>query len=82
MEQLQSPIGRHKTVDELKSLLTPKEMNGDLYIDPIFDKTQRWCWTSDQRIEGGAWLVSFLHGGVTSFDFIEDSYVRAVRSIQ
>jgi len=72
---------RLPTVDELKSLLTPKEMNSDLYIDPIFDKTQIWCLTSDKRASGGAWSVLFDHGLVGWF--IDGSgYARAVRSIQ
>ena len=71
---------RLPTVDELKSLLTPKEMNGDLYIDPIFDKTQRWCWTSDNRASDGAWYVYFVNGYVYWYD--DNGYVRAVRSLQ
>jgi hypothetical protein len=72
---------RLPTVDELKSLLTPKEMNGDLFIDPIFDKTQRWCWTSDKRASGGVWLVDFYDGDVYWYDD-DRYYVRAVRSRQ
>jgi len=68
---------RLPTVDELKLLLTPKEMNGDLYINPLFDKTQKWCWTSDTRASGGAWLVYFLYGDV-SWRY-DNLYVRAVR---
>jgi len=72
---------RLPTVDELKSLLTPKAMNGDLYIDPIFDKTQRYCWTSDQHASGGAWRVSFGYGSVY-WSIDDNGYVRAVRSLQ
>jgi len=72
---------RLPTVDELKSLLTPKEMNGDLYINPIFDKTQRYCWTSDQRASGGACYVNFYRGGV-GWNYDGNYYVRAVRSRQ
>ncbi len=31
---------RLPTLEELASLMEPKEMNGDLYIDPIFNKKQ------------------------------------------
>jgi len=66
-------------VDELASLLEPEEKNGDLYIDPILDKKQRWCWTSVQRASGGAWFVNFSSGSVYR-DYLDDgSYVRAVR---
>jgi len=71
---------RLPTVDELKSLLTPKEMNGKFYIDPIFDKTQRWCWTSDKYASGGAWYVNFFIGYV-DWNYHDNSYVRAVRSL-
>ncbi len=62
---------RLPTIPELMSLLEPTEKNGDLYIDPIFDVTQRWCWSADKRlIEGGsssaAWGVYFYYGGVDS----------------
>jgi hypothetical protein len=71
---------RLPTVDELRSLLMPKKTNGDLYIVPLFDKTQRYCWTSDQRTSGGAWDVYFNFGDVHWDD--DAVYVRAVRSIQ
>jgi len=70
---------RLPTVDELASLLEPEEKNGDLYIDPIFDKEQRWCWTSDQRASGGAWLVRFYRGSVYRDGLGNVYYVRAVR---
>lgn len=71
---------RLPTVDELASLLEPAEKNGDLYINPIFDKKQRRCWASDQRAPGGAWLAYFYYGEVRS-DYLDLDvyYVRAVR---
>jgi len=73
---------RLPTIDELKSLLTLKEMNGNLYINPLFDKTQRWCWTSDKCASGGAWVVGFVNGDVGWGSLSDDGYARAVRSIQ
>jgi hypothetical protein len=70
---------RLPTVDELASLLEPEEKNGDLYIDPVFDKEQWWCWTSDQRASGGAWSVYFGGGDVRPGYLGHDRYVRAVR---
>ena len=70
---------RLPTVDELASLLEPEEKNGDLYIDPIFDKKQRWCWTSDQRASGGAWHVVFSSGLAYRDGLVSGHYVRAVR---
>ena len=70
---------RLPTVDELASLLEPEEKNGDLYIDPVFDRNQRWCWTADQRASGGAWFVHFNLGHVYPNFLVFDNYVRAVR---
>jgi hypothetical protein len=72
---------RLPTLDELKSLLTQEKQSNDLYINPIFDKTQLWCWTSDKRASGGAWYVYFSYGGVYWFNG-NVGCVRAVRSRQ
>jgi hypothetical protein len=75
---------RLPTLEEAMSLMEPEKKNGDLYLDPVFNKTQRWIWTSD-RVQGEswAWIVSFVSGPCYSdhFDF-SNYYVRAVRSIQ
>jgi hypothetical protein len=73
---------RLPTVDELKSLLMPEKQSDGLYINPIFGKTQRWCWTSDSRASGGAWHVGFPGGDVYWGSLGSDLYVRAVRSVQ
>jgi hypothetical protein len=70
---------RLPTVDELKLLLMQEKQSNSLYINPIFDEKQRWCWTSDQRTLGGAWYVDFNVGLVYWYDV--GYYVRAVRSL-
>ena len=77
------------TIPELMSLLEPEERNGYLYIAPIFDDKQRWCWSADLRQKKGegsaesAWLVDFTHGSVYGTYLSSDcSYVRVVRSRQ
>ncbi len=69
---------RMPTIDELVSLLEPEKQENELYINPIFDKKQMWCWSSDRRLSGGAWDVLF-DGGLVYWvgDF---SYVRCVRA--
>jgi hypothetical protein len=69
---------RLPTVEELMSLMENKKMNGDLYIDPVFNNKQRWCWTSDKRSSSSSWVVYFNYGYVYChlFDY---GYVRAVR---
>ncbi|MCI0512863.1 DUF1566 domain-containing protein [candidate division KSB1 bacterium] len=74
---------RLPTLEEAMSLMEPKRLYGDLYIDPVFDITQRWIWTVDPTTSGSAaaWVVSF-HGGYCNPDNLDlnDNYVRAVRS--
>jgi len=71
---------RLPTVDELKSLLTSDKQSNDLYINPIIDKAQRLCWTSDQRSFGRAWDVNFTVGSVHWSIYL--FYIRAVRSLK
>ena len=77
---------RLPTVEELTSLVKPEEKNSDLYIDPIFDTTQSYCWSADlMQIKGedsreSAWVVSFYGGHVRWNFFNYNNYVRAVRS--
>ncbi|MDM8540054.1 DUF1566 domain-containing protein [Desulfococcaceae bacterium HSG9] len=75
---------RLPTLEELASLLERQKMNGDLYIDPVFDKKQWWCWSSDtvEGSSGSAWVVYFGLGNVDSNDFDGVSYVRLVRAGQ
>ena len=64
---------RLPTLEEAMSLMEPENMNGDLYIDPVFDKKQAWIWTSDRSSASSAWVVAFSYGGCGG------SGVRAVR---
>ena len=71
---------RLPTLEELWSLLENKEMNGELLIDPVFDKTQIECWSADQRLSDSEWVVDF-HGAVYWVSLDDSNYVRAVRSV-
>ncbi len=71
---------RLPTVDELMSLLEPAKSSTDLYIDPMFDKTQSWCWTSDVRCHGTVWIVYFRYGHVNWNVIKFISFIRLVRS--
>lgn len=55
---------RLPTVEELMSLLEPEKQPNGLYITPIFDETQRWCWSADTWPSRSAWHVSFYFGNV------------------
>ena len=70
---------RLPTLEEAMSLMEPSEKNGYWYIDPVFDNTQKWIWTSDLKGASSAWVVSFSNGRCDYYDFYNGSSVRAVR---
>ncbi len=70
---------RLPTLNELISLLEKKKVDS-LYINPLFDRKQEWCWTSDTRTSGGDWDVNLYSGLVNWYYSDGGSYVRAVRS--
>lgn len=70
---------RIPTIAELVSLLEPEKTNGYLYISPLFDGKQQWCWSCDKRTKGSGWYIFFYSGNV-NWDFLDlDNYVRGVR---
>ena len=72
---------RMPTVEEASSLLEASEKNGNLYIDTVFDKKQRWLWTGDRCSSGGMWRVYFDDGYVDWGD-VSFLFVRPVRKIR
>ncbi len=68
---------RLPTLEEAMSLIEPKQY-GNLYIDPVFDRKQRWIWTLDKFSASSAWRVSFDLGGCFNLA-LRSIYVRAVR---
>jgi hypothetical protein len=71
---------RLPTLEEAMSLMESRKLRDDLYIDPVFDKTQWWIWTADKESAGRAWYVPFSHGGCHHYVVDDGHYVRAVRS--
>jgi len=69
---------RLPTLEELASLLKPKGEDG-LYIDPIFDRKQTWCWAADRSEGVGAWNVRFDLGRVRWYSKVYSHYVRVCR---
>ncbi len=43
---------RLPTIPELMSLIEPDKQTNDLYLNPIFDEKQWWCWSSDRMLSG------------------------------
>ncbi len=75
---------RLPTLEEEMSLMEPMGKSGGLNIDPVFENTQRWIWTSDVNSTSLAWPVNFVSGNCYTyvndyFDFTSGAYVRAVR---
>ncbi|MGH7450215.1 MAG: DUF1566 domain-containing protein [bacterium] len=66
-------------LQEAMSLMEPKK-HGELYLDPIFDRTQKVIWTVDKESAGRAWFVNFIIGSCDLVDVDSGRNVRAVRS--
>jgi len=76
---------RLPTIPELISLLEPEIESNRLFINPIFDAKQSWCWSADllPEAEGSAesaWNVSFDGGYVYWGNLGGYNDVRGVRS--
>ena len=70
---------RLPTLEEAMSLVEPTTSRDGLYINPIFDKKQKWIWTADKNSASRAWYVYF-GSGLCNFNDIDYYYhVRAVR---
>ncbi len=71
---------RLPTLKEAMSLMEPKINEASpLYVDPVFDKTQRLIWTSDKYSASRTWFVNFSLGNCDDFDVANIYHVRAVR---
>ena len=70
---------RLPTLEEAMSLMESRERD-DLYIDPVFDRTQRWIWTADKADSAGvAWVANFNLGYCGRSRVTNGFYVRVVR---
>jgi len=52
---------------------------GDLYLDTVFDRKQRWIWTSNLESAGVAWVAPFTHGSCNLYPVPGSRFVRVVR---
>ncbi len=71
---------RLPTIEELSSLLKSEKSEG-LYISPVFDRKQIFCWSSDKDNSGARWYVFFGGGTVWCDPYNFHGYVRLVRSM-
>ena len=72
---------RIPTVEELASLMERSWKNNDLFIDPVFDEKQRYCWSLDTNSRNKAWKANFHLGFFMDFPLTAQNYVRLVRSL-
>ncbi|MBD3338652.1 MAG: TIR domain-containing protein [Candidatus Lokiarchaeota archaeon] len=76
---------RLPTLEEAMSLMEPEQKNGKLYIESIFDMTQKHIWTpdevSDESNESRTWIVAFCSGSCYGDGASKESWVRAIRSL-
>lgn len=71
---------RLPTLDEAMTILETQKMNGELYIDPLFDQTNYLIWTADQLAGTGAWTVHYRDCFINIRGLENNIWVRAVRS--
>ena len=71
---------RIPTVEELASLMESSWKNGDLFIDPLFDRTQRHLWSLDTSRVNRAWKANLHLGFFMDFHVSDRNSVRLVRS--
>lgn len=72
---------RLPTLEEAMSLMEPTKKNGDLHIDPVFDRKQTGIWTASKTSQEQIWCVNFEFGQCDKCH-VGNFYVRAVRSGQ
>ena len=76
---------RLPTAEEAASLLESSKKYGGLYIDPVFDKQQRYIWTGDTKEGSDNVLSVYLDDGKVRWDAanaINRNFVRTVRTVK
>jgi len=63
----------------LRKLERSSKKNVKLYLDPVFDYTQRGIWTSDRESAERVWTVGLEFRSLLPFSVDDYAYVRAVR---
>jgi hypothetical protein len=73
---------RVPTIEELASLMESSWKNEDLFVDPVFDRAQRQCWSVDPKGMEAAWKANFHQGFLTDVSIHSRTHVRLVRTLQ
>ena len=69
---------RLPTVDELMSIVTRPSQGLDLCMEPVFDPSQKWLWSTDKRSFAAAWYLGMDLGFVSWQDMTGYYYVKGV----
>lgn len=72
---------RLPTLEEAISLMEPTEALGALFLDKIFDREQRFIWTSDRYSGSKVWAVDYFGGDVNRVGTYFEAYIRPVRNL-
>jgi len=64
----------------LASLLESSWKNDDLFIETVFDKNQKSCWSADTHGPDKAWKANYHLGYIIDVPLTFKNSVRAVRS--
>lgn len=72
---------RVPTLEELASLLENEWKSSQLFIDPVFEQTQKYCWSLDTKGTARAWKANFHLGFPVDFPMSSKNSVRLVRSL-
>ncbi|MFC1823331.1 DUF1566 domain-containing protein [Thermodesulfobacteriota bacterium] len=71
---------RLPTIEELASLVTTSWQKGGLYIDTVFERSQKSCWSADTYGPESAWKSNFYLGCLIDVPKADKNAVRAVRA--
>jgi len=72
---------RLPTVNELVTLISPRQEIDDYCIAPLFDRAKKWLWSADRRSFVAAWYVGMDLGFVGRQDFTCLLFARGVCSL-
>ena len=73
---------RLPTVEELLTLVQPKNNPEDLCTPTVFDQTKKWLWSADTRTFTASWFLDLENGYIAAQDRTCLFYVLPVRIYQ
>jgi len=71
---------RLPTIEELATILRSPSMERDVCLDPNFDTTLHWLWSSDHCTKKQAWMADIVESYIGRLDIEGTASVCAVSS--